>query len=162
MTVLDRNTAIQEPGTRREPVIMKILYTENELLALGMIYDYSSGVIVVWNIYDKTRTIFVREGQMWRKAGKLDLAENESLHEWVCSYEIEYARADSAHGEIISVTYVDIRWKYDRNALPGLQIPIYRKVIEKAPTKYYLRHTARVEAIQLSAEEVAALEWVKY
>ena len=144
---------------------MKILFTETEVEALGMIYDYSPGVIVVWNIYDKTRTIFAREGQMWRKAGKLDLAENESLHQLAARSEVEYARTDSARGEIsymFSVTYAEIRWVFARNALPGLQIPIYRKVIEKAPTQYYLRHTERVEAIQLSAEEVAALEWIKY
>jgi len=144
---------------------MKTLFTENELLALGMIYDYSPDIIVVWKRYDKTRTIFVREGQMWRKAGKLDLAENESLHQWESRSEVEYARAASDREENIymfSVTYVDIHWMYARNALPELQIPIYLKVIEKAPTQYYLRHTERVEAIQLSADEVAALDWIKY
>jgi len=141
---------------------MKILFTDAEVEALGMIYDYSPGVIVVWNIYDKTRTIFAREGQMWRKAGKLDLAENESLHEWVDEASVEYARASTADREIISVTYAEIRWAYSRNALQGLNIPIYRKVTEKSPTKYYLRGDAQVEEIQLGAEEVAALEWIKY
>ena len=144
---------------------MKILFTEAEVEALGMIYDYSPSVIVVWNIYDASQTIFAAEGEYWRKAGKLDLAENESLHQWESRSEVEYARAASDREENIymfSVTYVDIHWMYARNALPELQIPIYLKVIEKAPTQYYLRHTERVEAIQLSAEEAAALDWIKY
>jgi len=145
---------------------MKILFTEAEVETLGMIYDYSPGVIIVWNIYDKTRTVFVHEGEYWRKAGEIgQLDADESLHQRESRSEVEYARTDSARGENIytfSVTYVDIHWMYARNVLPGLDIPIYRKVIEKAPTQYYLRHTARVEAIQLSADEAAALNWVKY
>ena len=50
---------------------MKALFTENEMLSLGMIYDYYPGIIIVGNIYDKTRTVFVREGQMWRKIGEI-------------------------------------------------------------------------------------------
>ena len=142
---------------------MKILYTENEMLSLGMIYDYYPGIIIVGNIYDATRTVFTAEGQLWRKVGEIgQLGADESLHQWVCRQEVESARAESARGELVAVTYVDIRWEYSRNALPKLDIPIYRKVVEKAQTKYYLHGVARVEEIQLSAEEVAALSWIKY
>ena len=140
---------------------MKSLYTENKPLTRGMVYEYSGRIVIVWNIYDASRTVFVIEGQMWRKAGEFVLGENESLHQWKGKYEFKHARAESTRGELVAVTSIKTYWKYDRNALPGFNIPVYRKVTEKAPTKYYLWAAPHVQ-IYLSAEEAAALDWIKY
>ena len=140
---------------------MKILFTENELLSMGIVYDYSPDVIVVGNLYDESRIVFTREGEYWRKAGKLSLGDDESLHQWAEESRVEYARAESTHGELVAVTSTKTYWVFSRNALLGLNIPVYRKVTEKAPPMYYLWRVPHVQ-IYLSTEEAAALDWVKY